>query len=132
MLAQFIENEMGENDRVAIASTSGDIGFLQQFTDNKSVLRAAAARLTQHAYNVSDLTDSRTPMTENTALSIERKDDPGVVDFYIDRCLQEAFPLRYTRQACEVQIRTRARNILLQAANVILNTYSSLESLMRT
>jgi len=32
-LAHFIDNEMNENDRVAIASTSGDIGFLQQFTD---------------------------------------------------------------------------------------------------
>src|SRR5215510_257315 len=29
-LAQFIDNEMTDNDRVAIASTSGDIGFLQQ------------------------------------------------------------------------------------------------------
>ncbi len=34
-LAHFIDEEMNENDRVAIASTTGDIGFLQQFTDNK-------------------------------------------------------------------------------------------------
>jgi len=32
-LAQFIDHEMSDNDRVAIASTSGDIGFLQQFTE---------------------------------------------------------------------------------------------------
>src|SRR2546430_2802907 len=69
-LAQFIDNEMNENDRVAIASTSGDIGFLQQFTDYKSVLRAAAARLTHHPYRVRDMTDSLTPMTEYMALSI--------------------------------------------------------------
>src|SRR5947208_12176053 len=82
-LAQFIDNEMNENDRVAVASTSGDIGFLQQFTDYKSVLRAAAGRLTHHAYNVRDMTDSRTPMTESMALAIERKDDPGLLQFYI-------------------------------------------------
>ena len=93
-LAQFIENEMNDNDRVAIASTSGDIGFLQQFTDNKSVLRAAAGRLTQHPYNVRDMTDVTTPMTEYMALTIERKDDPGVLDFYIDECLRAAYPLK--------------------------------------
>ena len=131
-LAHFIDNEMNDNDRVAIASTSGDIGFLQQFTDNKSVLRGAAARLTHHPYKVRDMTDVKTPMTEYMALTIERKDDPGILDFYIDECLKEAFPLRYTRQACEVQVKSRARLILLQAASVILNTYESLESLMRS
>ena len=131
-LAQFIDHEMNDNDRVAIASTSGDIGFLQQFTENKSVLRAAAGRLTQHPYNVRDMTDVTTPMTENMALTIERKDDPGVLDFYIEECLRAAYPLRYTRAACEVEVKNRARAILLQAASVISNTYGSLESLMRS
>lgn len=131
-LTQFIDNEMNDNDRVAIASTSGDLGFLQQFSDNKSVLRAAAGRLTHHPYKVRDMTDVTTPMTEYMALAIERKDDPGALDFYIEECLKAAFPLRYTRAACEVQVKSRARLILLQAASVILNTYGSLESLMRS
>lgn len=131
-LTHFIDEEMTDNDRVAIASTSGDIGFLQQFTDNKLVLRAAAARLTQHPYKVRDITDVHTPMTEFMALTIERQDDPGVLNFYIDECLREAYPLKYTRAACEVQVKSRARLILLQAASVILNTYASLESLMRS
>ena len=46
MLSRFVEHDMGRNDLVAVASTSGQIGFLQQFTDNKAVLRAAVARLT--------------------------------------------------------------------------------------
>jgi VWFA-related protein len=132
MLARFIDQEMNDNDRVAIASTSGDIGFLQQFTDNKSVLRAAAGRLTQHPYNVRDMTDVTTPMTEFMALTIERKDDPGVLDFYIDECLRAAYPLKYKRASCEVQVKSRARLILLQASSVTLNTYAGLESLMRS
>jgi VWFA-related protein len=132
MLAQFIDNEMNENDRVAIASTSGDIGFLQQFTDNKSVLRAAAGRLIQHPYKVTDMTDVTTPMTEYMALTIERKDDPGVLEFYIDECLRAAYPLKYRRASCELQVKSRARLILLQAASVTLNTYAALESLMRS
>lgn len=132
VLNQFIDNEMTENDRVAIASTSGDIGFLQQFTDSRSVLRAAVDRLTHHPYKVGDLTDSHTPMTEYTALALERNEDPGVLDFYIDRCLQEAYPLKYRRETCELQVKSRARVMLLQAASVIVNTYVSLESLMQS
>ncbi|MGZ8845825.1 MAG: VWA domain-containing protein [Pyrinomonadaceae bacterium] len=131
-LAQFIDNEMNENDRVAIASTSGDIGFLQQFTDYKFVLRAASERLTHHPYKTGDLTDSRTPMTEYTALAIERNEDPQVLDFYVERCLREAFPLKYRRETCEIQVKSRARATLLQASSVILNTYASLESLMQS
>src|ERR1044072_910302 len=131
MLQQFIDTELNENDRVAIASSSGDLGFLQQFTDSRFVLRAATDRVTHHPYKPGDLTDSKTPMTEYMALTLERKDDPGALEFYIDRCLQEAFPLRYRRETCEVQIKSRARLILMQATSVILNTYSSLESLMR-
>jgi VWFA-related protein len=130
-LAQFIDNEMNENDRVAIASTSGDLGFLQQFTDNKTVLRAAAGRLTQRPYNTRGMTRERTPMTEYMALTIERKDDPGVFRFYVDECLASA-PQRYPRRSCEVEVINRARLILLQAASVISNTYESLESLMRS
>ena len=131
-LAQFIDYEMNDNDRVAIASTSGDIGFLQQFTENKSVLHSAADRLTHHPYKVRDITDVTTPMTEYMALTIERKDDPGVLDFYIDECLRAAYPLKYTRAACDVEVKSRARMILLQAASVIMKTYDSLESLMRS
>jgi VWFA-related protein len=131
-LAQFIDHEMGDDDRVAIASTSGDIGFLQQFTDNQSVLHAAAGRLIQHPYNVRDMTDVTTPMTEYMALTIERKDDPGVLEFYIDECLRAAYPLKYRRASCELQVKSRARLILLQAASVTLNTYAALESLMRS
>ena len=130
-LAHFIENEMNPEDLVAIASTSGDIGFLQQFTDSKPVLRAAAGRLTHHSYNVRDMTRETTPMTEFMALTIERRDDPGVLQFYVEECLKAA-PPRYTRRACEVEVINRARLILLQAASVILNTYTSLESLIHS
>jgi VWFA-related protein len=131
MLARFIDHEMTETDHVALASPSGDIGFLQQFTDNKAVLHAAAARLTQKPYNVRDMSRETTPMTEYMALTIERKDDPGVFQFYVDECLKTA-PPRYPRRSCEVEVINRARLILLQAASVIVNTYTSLERLMQS
>ena len=131
MLERFIEKELGQNDQIAIASTSGQIGFLQQFTDNKAVLHAAVARLVHRPYNVGDMSNDRTPMTEYMALTIERKDDPGVFQFYVNECLKRA-PTRYPPSSCEVEVINRARMILLQAASVISNTYTALESLMRS
>jgi VWFA-related protein len=44
-LQRYVEHSMNPNDRVAIVSASGQVGFLQQLTDNPAVLRAAIDRL---------------------------------------------------------------------------------------
>ena len=44
-ILHFVDNRMNPGDKLAIVSTSGQIGFLQQLTDNSTVLRAAIARL---------------------------------------------------------------------------------------
>ncbi|MEK6335188.1 MAG: VWA domain-containing protein [Acidobacteriota bacterium] len=44
-LLTFIDSRMDPADQVAIVSSSGQIGFLQQLTDNPTVLRTAVARL---------------------------------------------------------------------------------------
>lgn len=131
MLKRFIDVEMGQNDLVAIVSASGQIGFLQQFMDNKAVLRAALARLSHHPLNVRGMSGESAPMTEYMALTIERNGDPRVFLFYVNECLRIA-PPRYQRRSCEVEVINRARLILLQTASAISNTYDSLESLMRS
>lgn len=130
-LLRFIDKEMTQDDLVAIASPSGRVGFLQQFTDNKTVLRAAVARLSYIPYNTLEMKRESTPMTEFLALTIDRKDDPRAFKFYVDECLKAA-PPRYPVTACEVEVVNRARQILVQAASVISNTYDSLKSLMRS
>src|SRR6185295_8221104 len=45
MLKQFIEHDLKQNDAAEIASASGLLGFVQQLTNNKTVLNAAADRL---------------------------------------------------------------------------------------
>ena len=44
-LLNYVDHQMGQNDQVAIVSTSGQIGFLQQLTDNRTVLHTAINRL---------------------------------------------------------------------------------------
>lgn len=137
MLLDFIEKEIGENDLVAIASASGRIGFLQQFTDDKAVLRAAVARIGHVPYVVSDYgRNPGNPMTEYMALSIEHKDDLNVYESYVGDCMKWA-PKGVTRQdrasirrQCEVEVENRARQILSQAGAVTANTYYSLETLL--
>jgi VWFA-related protein len=41
VIQHFVDKEMGENDVAAVASASGQLGFLQQITGNRNVLRAA-------------------------------------------------------------------------------------------
>src|SRR2546425_5251948 len=61
-LLHFIDSDLGQNDEVVITSASGQIGFLQQLTDNKAVLRAAVERIKARPYYVRDT--ERPPMTE--------------------------------------------------------------------
>ncbi|HEX7315948.1 MAG TPA: VWA domain-containing protein [Pyrinomonadaceae bacterium] len=138
LLLDFIDKEMGEGDLVAVASASGRIGFLQQFTDNKEVLRAAVARIGHVPYVVTDY--GRNPggaMSEYMALTVESRDDPNVYEFFVGECMKWATKgfTKQDRQAirrqCEVEVQNRARQILLQAGTVTANTYYSLETLLR-
>lgn len=138
-LLEFINKEMGQNDLVAIASSSGQIGFLQQFTDNKDVLRAATGRLNHVPYVITDYGGNpNTRMTEYMALTIERKDDSNVFEFYVQDCLRMA-PRGVTRQDrasmrrhCEIEVTNRARQIVIQAGAVTNNTYYSLQTLLES
>lgn len=126
-ISHFIEQEMGANDQTAIASASGQIGFLQQLTDNKAVLRAALARLKHIAYRVQD-TEQPT-MSEYMALKIEQR-DRDALGYYVERCLHDN-PF-YRPGKCVEVVNDRARVVIQQAAAVTANTLYGLESLMRS
>src|SRR5256714_2597873 len=125
-LRRFIDEEIGQNDEAAVVSASGQIGFLQQFTDNKAVLRAATSRINTRAYATRD---GQSPvMTEVQALAIERNDN-SVLDFFVDALLRENPLMR--REMAEQLVETRARTILQQSAGVSVNTLASLRSVVR-
>ena len=139
LLTNFIDKEMGPNDLVAIASASGQIGFLQQFTDNKDVLHASVGRLNHLANTITDFgSNTGAPMTEYLALTIEKRDDPNVSQFFVEDCMKWAPKVRNSqpgtgsRAHCEIEIQNRARQILLQAGSVTSATYYSLETLLHS
>jgi VWFA-related protein len=135
-LIQFIEHGMGPYDQVVITSASGQIGFLQQFTDDKVVLRAAVARLNYRAVNKSDMDDP--PMSEYTALKI-REGDESAISFYVSEVMkQNSVRIRgeliqmVTPQAARNLVIQRAHEIVAEAAPATDNTLILFEGLMRT
>ena len=124
---------MTADDQVAIASGSGQIGFLQQFTDNKAVLEAALARLKPVPYTVRD-TD-QPPMTEFVAVRI-LNGDRDAASPYVDKLIEgfatkKSSPKGFNERAVFEMVKTRANQIVLSLDSVTRSSLSSLENLLR-
>ncbi|HEU5132354.1 MAG TPA: VWA domain-containing protein, partial [Pyrinomonadaceae bacterium] len=141
MLQQFFDREMSSKDSVAILTASGQVGFLEQFTNNRAVLDAAMSRLIPRPYDAHGFsTGNSTKMTEYMAFTIDTaKTDRKVMDFYIEECMKGSNTFRKARQvlalirqACETEVKNSARAVLMQSAQITQNTYNSLESAMRS
>jgi VWFA-related protein len=142
MLRKFLDTEMSSKDSVAIVSASGQIGFLQQFTNNKEVLSQAIDRLSPRQYDVRGYGTGSTRMREYDALRIDQtqqKARDDVLGFYIGECVKQSsspklIPVARAAIAasCETQVRNSARAVLMQAGTITQNMYASLESLMRS
>jgi VWFA-related protein len=125
-LLRFVDEEIGQNDEAAVIAASGQVGFLQQLTDNKSVLRAATARINTRPYSTRD--GQNPVMTEVHAAAVERN-DPSVLDYFVDYLLRDNPYLK--REFAESMVQARARTILQQSNSVALNTLYTLESVVR-
>ena len=131
----FIENDMQPTDSVAIISASGQVGFLQQFTDNKAVLRAALARLRVLSDTFKD-TDSP-PMPPYTAVRIANgdRDAAGV---YIQKIVEgmkasgTGGSTSVNRNAVYETVKQRANNIVRGMTAVSESSVGSLENLLLT
>src|ERR1043165_254872 len=86
VLSHYVGNSMGQNDSAAITSATGQIGFLQQITDNKDVLHAAIDRLKPRAPAVRDF--ERPPMSEYQALAIERN-NRDVLNYFVEELMKD-------------------------------------------
>ena len=127
VITNFIDKEMGQNDQAAIASATGQIGFLQQLTSDRTVLRAALDRLKVRTYSVRDM--ERPPMTEFQATLIERN-DRDVLEFFVNETIRNNPGMSRDTAASIVQ--GRARTMLAQGAVFNTNTLLGLERLVRS
>ena len=138
LLSYYVDKQLRQNDEAAITSASGQLGFLQQITDNKDVLREAVVRLKVRPSLVRDF--ERPPMSEYQALAVERN-NLDVINYFVDELMKNMPSLpsiaaarvgALPRTRAEQQVRDRASLILQQAAVITTGTLSSLESLVRS
>src|SRR6185369_557246 len=122
----FIEKEMGQNDQAAIASASGQIGFLQQLTSDRLVLRTALERLRIKNFNTRD--NARPQMDEYQAILIERR-DTDVLDVFITETIRQNPGL--TREQAESLLQARASSLLAYTASLTRNTMLGLKTLIK-
>ena len=123
----FIDKEMGQNDQAAITSATGQIGFLQQLTNDRLVLRAALERIMPKSYSARDF--DRPPMNEFEALLIERLDHE-VFEFFVTETMRLNPGL--SRDAAESIVRGRAQAIQSQAAHINQNMLVGLQRLVQS
>ena len=137
-LLDFIDKGLGPKDQVAITSASGQVGFLQQFTDDKSVLQLAVARLSYQA--ASKVDTEQPPMSEYMALKI-RDGDEAAISYYVTEIMRQncyragpsSEPIcMVTPQGARIMVLNRSRTILTQTAPDTRSTLIRLEGLMRT
>ena len=125
LITQFIERDLGQNDEAEIVTSSGLLGFLQQPTDNQTVLRLATERLNSHSSTVKDL--QRPRMSEYQALQIDRG-DRDVLAYFVAEMLAENRMMGNV----EEEVHRRASAILHQASSYSTITLSSLEGLIKS
>jgi VWFA-related protein len=131
-ILRFLDEEMQPSDQVALASASGQIGFLQQLTDNKAVIRAALGRL-KHIPNTVRDTESP-PMSEYIAIKVEHNDGEAI-DFYAEQIMKDwktRNSVAINQHAVREMVKNRARHIVIGVESVTASMLASLENLIRT
>src|ERR1700730_9919490 len=138
-LFDFVENSMRQNDQVAIVSSSGQIGFLQQLTDNKAVLRTAVSRPTNK--HDADVYPGKTRITEYMASQIENHNDKALFAYLLESTKLEqqmGAGSRYgdhrlaSSYSAEPYLRNRLRQINGQAKLSSRATLATLQGLLTT
>jgi len=127
VITTFIEKEMGQNDQTAIASPTGQIGFLQQLTNDRTILKLALERLNVKGYSSRD--HDRPPMSEYDAQLIDNS-DREVFEFFVTETMRVNPGL--SRDMAVHLVRARAESTLNQAARYNDNTLYSLEKLVQS
>ena len=129
LLLDFLNNQMKPNDRVAIVSTSGQIGFLQQLTENKTVLREAIARLAPR-YDPEAMPATHVIISEADANMVENHSDQGLFNYLVAATMKE-YQMDNPLNAI-MMVTNRVRQINEQGKNAEFLTLTTLESLIRS
>src|SRR5262252_3961642 len=147
-LQRFINDQLVAGDQVAIATTSGNIGMFQQFTDERDVLERAVNRLSVQQRTVTSSSD--VPRITDYQAELIDTGDMDALELAVQEILrQEPMPVPpqpagrggmnapgfggggSQRDRAIQQAQSRARSIVAQNAHYTRATLSNLESVIR-
>jgi VWFA-related protein len=128
LLKNFIDSKMINGDRVAIISASGQIGFLQQLTDNKAVLREAINRI--NAKFNPETTASQVHISEVDANLVANHADSGLFNYLVTATMRE-FQMQ-SRISAVTMVKNRVQQINSQAKQAELETLYRLEIFIKS
>ncbi len=136
-ITEFIDKRMHDGDQVAIVSTSGQIGFLQQLTNNNAVLHEAIERLN---YKRNPETYAgRTVITDYQANQVAEHNDRALFNYLVTSTINEyqlvpakGGDARGLSQMAANNVRNRVAQINANSRAVTNDTLSVLLSLMRS
>lgn len=126
-ITYFIDKLMEENDQVAIISATGNIGFLQQLTGNRAVLRAALERIVAVPSRGRD--GQRPPMSEYAAYLIKERNDRQLYEYFVEQTIKAE---RVERSIAEALVTQRSRFIMDQSDAGVRLAFFTLIELMRS
>jgi VWFA-related protein len=128
LLKNFVESKMIPGDQVAIVSASGQIGFLQQLTDNKAVLREAINRISAK-FNPETST-SQVHISEVDANLVANHADSGLFNYLVAATMKE-FQMQ-DRINAVTMVKNRVQQINSQSKQTELETLFRLETFIRS
>ena len=126
-LLSFVDHEMKQNDQVAIVSTSGQIGFLQQLTGNQVVLRQAVARLNNQRNP--ETYAGKVPISEYDAAQVSEHFNRELFTYLVAATVSEY--QTDVRTAANI-VQNRVHQIGFQSHVATVNTLGALLGLMRS
>src|SRR5262249_27251554 len=142
VLHRFIDSQMVADDQVAIATTSGNIGMFQQFTNERDVLERAVNRLNIQQRKVTSSSDI--PRISDYQAELIDIGDRDALELAVQEILRlESAPSPppggarggsnsgfggSSRDRAIQEAQTRARTIVAQNAHYTRSTLSNLES----
>ncbi|HKQ51458.1 MAG TPA: VWA domain-containing protein [Pyrinomonadaceae bacterium] len=126
-LLAFVDTQLGDGDQAAVVSTSGQVGFLQQLTDNPVVLREAVSRLGNK--RVTEAYAGKVPISEYDASQVADSFNRQLFNYLVQATAAE---FQTDEVTAANMVKNRVHQIAEQSRVATANTLGALESLMRS
>jgi len=126
-LSHFVDEQMAAGDQVAVVSTSGRVGFLQQLSDNKAVLHAAIGRLVSS--RDTEVYAGKTPISEVDANRIQNHRDRELFAYLVE---STAVEYQMGAATAALMVKSRVREINMRSRGAEVETLGALVGLMRS